>query len=152
MPVYTIFSLFECQVSWNLDGPIRANRFADSRGSLDSRESFQGSPTEPSRTEPFFANHASGGLIAGPSSPETPQKLINEIHDWKTRSAWILVINFRRRSYGEAGFQTRQNEQHQLSTNSNARGGQGSKCQEKGSAEIRGDFSKLPEEFRRWIL
>ena len=33
----------------NLDGPIRANRFADSRESLDSHESFQGS-----RTEPFF--------------------------------------------------------------------------------------------------
>ena len=30
-----------------LDGPIRANRFADSRESLDSRESFQGSRTEP---------------------------------------------------------------------------------------------------------
>ena len=29
-----------------LDGPIRANRFADSRESLDSRESFQGSRTE----------------------------------------------------------------------------------------------------------
>ena len=32
-----------------LDGPIRANRFADSRESPDSRESCQGS-----RTEPFF--------------------------------------------------------------------------------------------------
>ena len=30
-----------------LDGPIRANRFADSRESPDSRESFQGSQTEP---------------------------------------------------------------------------------------------------------
>ena len=33
----------------SIDGPIRANRFADSRASPDSRESFQGS-----RTEPFF--------------------------------------------------------------------------------------------------
>ena len=40
-----------------LDGPIRTNRFADSRESPDSRESFQGSQTEP----PFFANRASGG-------------------------------------------------------------------------------------------
>ena len=30
-----------------LDGPIRANRFADSRESRDSRESFQGSRTDP---------------------------------------------------------------------------------------------------------
>ena len=29
-----------------IDGPIRANRFADSRESPDSRESFQGSRTE----------------------------------------------------------------------------------------------------------
>ena len=40
----------------NLDGPIRANRFADSRESSDSRESFQGS-----RSEPFFANRAPRG-------------------------------------------------------------------------------------------
>ena len=33
----------------DLDGPIRANQFADSRESPDSRESFQGF-----RTEPFF--------------------------------------------------------------------------------------------------
>ena len=33
---------------FSLDGPIRANRFADSRESPDSRESFQGSQTEPS--------------------------------------------------------------------------------------------------------
>ena len=31
----------------HLDGPIRANRLADSHESLDSRESFQGSRTEP---------------------------------------------------------------------------------------------------------
>ena len=31
----------------SLDGPIRANRFADSRESPDSRESFQGPRTEP---------------------------------------------------------------------------------------------------------
>ena len=37
-----------------LDGPILANRFADSRESPDSRESFQGSRTEPL----FFANRA----------------------------------------------------------------------------------------------
>ena len=41
----------------DLDGPIRANRFADLRESPDSRESFQGS-----RAEPLFANRASGGL------------------------------------------------------------------------------------------
>ena len=41
----------------NLDGPICANRFANSRESPDSRESFQGSQTEPL----FFANRASGG-------------------------------------------------------------------------------------------
>ena len=40
-----------------VDGPIRANRFADSRESPDSRESLQGSRTEPL----FFANRASGG-------------------------------------------------------------------------------------------
>ena len=44
----------------NLDGPIRANQFADSRESPDSRESFQGS-----RTEPLFANRASGGRGGG---------------------------------------------------------------------------------------
>ena len=32
---------------WGLDGPIRANRFADSRESPDSRESVQGSRAEP---------------------------------------------------------------------------------------------------------
>ena len=32
---------------FKLDGPIRANRFADSRESPDSCESFQGSQTEP---------------------------------------------------------------------------------------------------------
>ena len=42
----------------DLDGPICANLFADSRESPDSRESVQGSRTEP----PFFANRASGGL------------------------------------------------------------------------------------------
>ena len=42
----------------NLDGPIRANRFADSRESHDSRESFQGSRTE----RLFFANRALGQL------------------------------------------------------------------------------------------
>ena len=44
---------------WNagsLDGPIRANRFADSRESPDSRESFQGS-----RTEPLFCESRFGG-------------------------------------------------------------------------------------------
>ena len=40
-----------------LDGPTRAHRFADSHQSPDSRESFQGSRTEPS----FCANRASGG-------------------------------------------------------------------------------------------
>ena len=39
-----------------LDGPIRANRFADSRETSDSRESFHGF-----QTEPLFANRASGG-------------------------------------------------------------------------------------------
>ena len=42
----------------DLDGPIRANRFAESRESPDSRESFQGS-----RTEPLFLRIAlPGGL------------------------------------------------------------------------------------------
>ena len=41
---------------WDLDGPNRANRFADSRESPDSRESFQGS-----RTEPFFCESRFGG-------------------------------------------------------------------------------------------
>ena len=39
------------------DGPIRANRFADPRGSPDSRESLQGVP----KLNPFFANRVSGG-------------------------------------------------------------------------------------------
>ena len=39
-----------------LDGPIRANRFADSRESLASRESFRGS-----RTEPLFCESRFGG-------------------------------------------------------------------------------------------
>ena len=38
-----------------LGGPIRANRFADSRESLNFRDSSQGS-----RTEPLFANRFSG--------------------------------------------------------------------------------------------
>ena len=44
-------------VVYNLDGLIRANRFADSRASLDSRESFQGS-----LTEPLFCESRFGGL------------------------------------------------------------------------------------------
>ena len=40
-----------------VDGPIRANRFADSYESLDSRESSQGS-----RTEPLFCESHFGGL------------------------------------------------------------------------------------------
>ena len=40
----------------NLDGRIHADRFADSRESHDSRESFQGF-----RTRPFLANRPSGG-------------------------------------------------------------------------------------------
>ena len=43
--------------SQSLDGPIRANRFADSRESPDSRESFQGS-----RTEPLFGKSRFGAL------------------------------------------------------------------------------------------
>ena len=43
--------------SLGLDGPIRANRFADSRGSPDSRESLQGS-----QTEPLFCESRFGGL------------------------------------------------------------------------------------------
>ena len=41
---------------YNLDGPIRANRLADSRESLDSRESFRGS-----RIEPLFCESRFGG-------------------------------------------------------------------------------------------
>ena len=40
----------------HLDGPIRANRFADSHESPGSRESFQGS-----RTEPLFSESRFGG-------------------------------------------------------------------------------------------
>ena len=40
------------------DGPIRANRFADSLDSLDLRESPEASRTEPLRL--FFANRVSG--------------------------------------------------------------------------------------------
>ena len=40
-----------------LDGPICANRFADSRESPDSRESFQGSRIEP----PFCESRFGGG-------------------------------------------------------------------------------------------
>ena len=40
----------------DIDGPIRANRFTDSRESLDSRESFQ-----VPELNPFVANSASGG-------------------------------------------------------------------------------------------
>ena len=40
----------------SLDGPIRANRFADSRESPDSRESCQGP-----RTEPLFCESHFGG-------------------------------------------------------------------------------------------
>ena len=40
-----------------MDGPIPANRFADSRHSPDSRESLQGS-----RTEPLFCESRFGGL------------------------------------------------------------------------------------------
>ena len=41
----------------DLDGPIRANRFADSRESPDSLELFQGS-----QTEPLFCESRFGGL------------------------------------------------------------------------------------------
>ena len=42
---------------WSLDGPIRANRFADSRESPDLRELPEGS-----RTEPFLCKSHFGGL------------------------------------------------------------------------------------------
>ena len=42
------------QIVRDLDGPIRANRFADSRESSDSRESFQGSRTKPPICESRF--------------------------------------------------------------------------------------------------
>ena len=45
--------------SMALDGPIRANRFADSRESLDSCESLQGSQTEP----PFLRITLRGGRL-----------------------------------------------------------------------------------------
>ena len=44
-------------LNWGLDGPIRANRFADSRESPDSRESSWAS-----RTEPLFCESRFGGL------------------------------------------------------------------------------------------
>ena len=45
----------------DLDGQIRANRFADSLESPDSRESFQGSRTEPLSCE---SRTGAGGKIA----------------------------------------------------------------------------------------
>ena len=47
----------QCGKLWSLDGPIRANRLAASCESSDSRESFQGSQTEPHS----FANRVSQG-------------------------------------------------------------------------------------------
>ena len=54
------FELLRRGVSYSggLDGLIRANRFADSRESSDSRESFQGSCTEPL----FLCDSRFGGL------------------------------------------------------------------------------------------
>ena len=48
-----------------LDGPIRANRFADSRESLDLRESFQGS-----QSEPLFCESRLGPLRTFPEGPK----------------------------------------------------------------------------------
>ena len=50
-------NLKACMDPLHLDGPIRANRFADLRESPDSCESFQGS-----RTEPLFCESRCGGL------------------------------------------------------------------------------------------
>ena len=50
--VFPLLPIFLC-----LGGPTRVNLFADSRESPDSRDSFQGSQTEPL----FCANHALGG-------------------------------------------------------------------------------------------
>ena len=55
--LYWSSDLTRQKVPQSLDGPIRANRFADSRESPDSRESFQGS-----RTEPLFCESRFGGL------------------------------------------------------------------------------------------
>ena len=52
-PVTSSSSHMRCR----LDGPIRANRFADSRASPDSRESIQGIP----ELNPFSANRANRG-------------------------------------------------------------------------------------------
>ena len=61
------------QPSQSLEGPIRANRFADSRESPDSRESFQSSPTEPLFCESRFvglklANRGSEAIRANRSN------------------------------------------------------------------------------------
>ena len=53
---HSTLSMYIC----HLDGPIHADRFADSRESPDSRESFQGSRT--AELNPCFANRAFGGL------------------------------------------------------------------------------------------
>ena len=57
---------------YTLDGPICANRFADSRESPDSRESFEGSQTEPLFCESRFggqniANHGFEAIRANRS-------------------------------------------------------------------------------------
>ena len=52
----------------SLDGPIRANRFADSRGSPDSRKSFQSSRTEPLSSGQKIANRKFEAIRANRSN------------------------------------------------------------------------------------
>ena len=57
LPFLAFFEFLTLFFRIDLDGPIRTNRFADSRESPDSRESFQGSRTEP----PVFCESRLGG-------------------------------------------------------------------------------------------
>ena len=70
----------------DLDGPIRANRFADSRESPDSRESFQDS-----RTEPFFCESRFGG---GGGGPKTTNRRFEAIRANCSRVMKIVVFFF----------------------------------------------------------
>ena len=75
-----------------LDGPIRANRFADSRESLDSRESPEGSRNEP----PFFCESPFGGQKISESqvwgdSHESLERYKNKDFS-ANRFAWIAPI------------------------------------------------------------
>ena len=62
-----------------LDGPVRSNLFADSRESPNSRESFQGS-----RTEPLFRESRFGG-------PKIANRRFEAIHENRSMKIGVFL-------------------------------------------------------------